>query len=187
MRSPEAFYLHIDGVQRGPYTVQHIDHLLHSGLIAEETTFWREGLEQWEPVTQLVPRRQPLVRRWGKWAVMAGCLVALAIVGRLVWPTLAMGWREVTQREYTETAAYWRARGFIREEVSNQAGVVVFSGENSAQVSLVPPAGAKTVVQGQLTPAKGATTPAAWALQMQWDAQSREWHLTSMSQMAATP
>ena len=50
MRSPEVFYLHIHGEQLGPYTVPQIDHLLNTGLIAEETLYWCEGLEQWAPV-----------------------------------------------------------------------------------------------------------------------------------------
>ena len=56
VNSPEVFYLHINGEQRGPYTVQHIDHLLNSGLIAEETLFWREGLEQWQPTRSMLTR-----------------------------------------------------------------------------------------------------------------------------------
>src|SRR6188768_48680 len=57
VKSPEVFYLHINGEQRGPYTIQHIDHLLNSGLIQETAMFWREGLEQWQPVTNLVAVR----------------------------------------------------------------------------------------------------------------------------------
>ena len=57
MLSPEVFYLHIQGEQRGPYTIPQIDHLLNSGLIAEETLYWREGLDQWQPVTSLVRLR----------------------------------------------------------------------------------------------------------------------------------
>ena len=59
MISPEIFYLHLEGEQRGPYTAPQIDHLLNSGLIAEETLYWREGLEQWQPVTSLVKLRRP--------------------------------------------------------------------------------------------------------------------------------
>ena len=66
MISPEIFYLHIHGEQRGPYTIPQIDHLLNSGLIAEETLYWREGLDQWQPVTSLV-LSSPVERR--KYAV----------------------------------------------------------------------------------------------------------------------
>ena len=37
----------------------------NSGLIAEETLYWREGLEQWQPVTTLVVRRE-VPNRWRK-------------------------------------------------------------------------------------------------------------------------
>ena len=68
MISPEVYYLHIQGEQRGPYTIPQIDHLLNSGLIAEETLYWREGLEQWQPVTSLVSLRRK-VNPWGKRAL----------------------------------------------------------------------------------------------------------------------
>src|SRR5260221_4662987 len=66
MISPEIFYLHLEGEQRGPYSIPHIDHMLNSGLIPEETLYWREGLEQWQPVTslaQLCKRANPWLKR----------------------------------------------------------------------------------------------------------------------------
>src|SRR5580700_2531636 len=107
MISPEIFYLHIDGEQRGPYTVPQIDHLLNSGLIEVETLFWREGLEQWQPVTNLVALRKP-VRRWLKPAFAAGFLLILLLLGRVFWPIVRVGWQEANQRDYTAAAAYWR-------------------------------------------------------------------------------
>ena len=74
--SPECFYLLIDGEQRGPYTVKQIDHLLNSGLIREDATFWREGLEQWQPVTNLVQLRRPK-SSWLKRGLMLGAGVTV--------------------------------------------------------------------------------------------------------------
>src|ERR1700733_12019673 len=79
MISPEIFYLHIHGEQRGPYTVPQIDHLLNSGLIAEETLYWREGLEQWQPVTSLVKLRRP-GNPWVKPLIILGIVVVLAVI-----------------------------------------------------------------------------------------------------------
>jgi hypothetical protein len=96
MSSHEVFYLHIQGEQRGPYTIRHIDQLLNSGLIAEDTLFWREGLEQWQPVTNLVARRQPQ-RRWKGVAVGAAIAVVLALLLHLFGPiTLADGGRRIS-------------------------------------------------------------------------------------------
>src|SRR6478752_4336503 len=75
VKSPEVFYLHINGEQRGPYTIQHIDHLLNSGLISETATFWREGLEQWQPVTNLVA-----VRRAKKGVVRPAVVVGVVVL-----------------------------------------------------------------------------------------------------------
>src|SRR5215207_4576947 len=33
MNSREAFYVHVQGEQLGPYTIRHLDHLIHSGLL----------------------------------------------------------------------------------------------------------------------------------------------------------
>lgn len=51
--SAENYYLHIHGEQKGPYTIPQITHLYRTGLIAAETLFWAEGMDQWQPVTEL--------------------------------------------------------------------------------------------------------------------------------------
>ena len=80
MSSPEIFYLHIQGEQRGPYTVKQVDHLLNSGLDRPETLFWRDGMEQWQPVTDLVKLRKR-ANPWIKPAIALG--VALVILALL--------------------------------------------------------------------------------------------------------
>ena len=113
--SPEVFYLHLDGAQRGPYTIRHIDHLLNSGLIAQETLYWREGLEQWQPVTELVVvRKTP--NPWKKLRWVAVVLVGLAVPVAIFGPVVAEGWREANQHVFTENAAYWRARDVVRNQ-----------------------------------------------------------------------
>src|SRR5208282_3875605 len=100
MISPEIFYLHIQGEQRGPYTVPQIDHLLNSGLIAEETLYWREGLDQWQPVTSLVKLRRPR-SRWTTPLIIFGILLVLGAVGEFFGSVAVLGWREANQHDYT--------------------------------------------------------------------------------------
>src|SRR6478752_1600484 len=113
MISPEIFYLHIHGEQRGPYTIPQIDHLLNSGLIAEETLYWREGLEQWQPVTSLVKLRRR-ANPWLKRLIILGILAVFLLLGQFFGSTALLGWREASQHDYTAQAAYWRARGVVR-------------------------------------------------------------------------
>src|SRR6218665_1420739 len=115
MLSPEVFYLHIQGEQRGPYTIPQIDHLLNSGLIAEETLYWREGLDQWQPVTSLVRLRRK-ANPWIKPLLTLGVLIVLALILQFFGSVVVIGWRETNQHEYTSNAAYWRARSVVRAD-----------------------------------------------------------------------
>ena len=174
MTSPEVFYLHIQGEQRGPYTIGHIDHLLNSGLIAEETLFWREGLEEWQPVTNLVARRHPK-NRWRAIAIAGGVAFALAVLLRFFGPITVDGWRETNQHEFTTKAAYWRARDVVRNQALPRGGLVAFQGEEAAQSTLVGDAGAKVLVLGKITEVSGQVRPAAWSVELRYDREIAEW------------
>src|SRR3954467_11636237 len=100
MPTPEVFYLHLCGEQRGPYTIPQIDHLLNSGLIAEETLFWREGLEQWQPVTDLVVKRI-LPNPWRRAVLVLAIVAPLAALAWFFGTTLIEGWNEVTANSFT--------------------------------------------------------------------------------------
>lgn len=189
MNSPEVFYLHIHGEQRGPYNVQHIDHLLHSGLITEETLFWREGLEQWQPVTDLVPRRRAPRRSWTKPAIMVGVLVVLAVLARIFGPTAMDGWREADQRDFTPQAAYWRARDAARQQVKSAGGLAVFAPAEQGQMELDPGAqesgaggGAQVSLSGEITDAGGETRKAVWKVRLRYDPEKKAWSATSVQQ-----
>src|ERR1700742_3930225 len=105
MISPEIFYLHIHGEQRGPYTIPQIDHLLNSGLIAEETLYWQEGLDQWQPVTNLVKLRKR-ANRWLKPLVAISIIGIIGLIGEFFGTVALLGWREASQHDYTARAAY---------------------------------------------------------------------------------
>lgn len=174
MTSPEVFYLHIQGEQRGPYTIPQVDHLLNSGLIAEETLFWREGLDQWEPVTSLVPLRKR-ANPWIKPAIVFAVLLVLAVVAYPFASIIILGWREANQHAYTAEAAYWRARSVVRSDALPKDTVVEFHRFSSPDVELQPPNDAIVRLGGDMTDAGGQTHRAVWTVPMKFDARESEW------------
>ena len=175
MISPEIFYLHIHGEQRGPYTIPQIDHLLNSGLIAEETLYWREGLEQWQPVTSLVKLRRR-ANPWLKRIVILGFLLVLGFLIQFFGSVAMMGWREASQHEYTAQGAYWRARGIVRNEALPPAAVVDFSDLGDSHVDLQSPQMATVRLQGEVVERAGQVRTVTWIVYMQYDAKDREWN-----------
>ena len=171
---PEIFYLHIQGEQRGPYTVPQIDHLLNSGLIAAETLYWREGLEQWQPVTELVALRKR-GNPWIKPGIAAGAGLIFLVVLRIFGPIALMGWHEANQHEFTAQAAYWRARETVRNYKLPPGSLVEFAPFEKATVRLSPSELADVVLRGEVSKAEGGMQPASWRVTMKYDAETREW------------
>ena len=174
MISPEVFYVHIHGEQRGPYTIPQIDHMLNAGLIALETLYWREGMEQWQPVTELVVVRH-VPNPWIKPAIALAVVLALAVLVRMFGPITLEGWRETNQHAYTAPAAYWRAREVVRSAALPRGSVVNFGGFSTAQVALTPPGAALVIVRGEVLEAGGQMRPHAWRVPMKFDAKARDW------------
>jgi len=175
MISPEIFYLHIHGEQRGPYTAPQIDHLLNSGLIAEETLYWREGLEQWQPVTSLVKLRRPK-NPWVKPLTILGLVLVLGAVGQFFGSVALLGWREANQHEYTEQGAYWRARSVVRSGGLPDGAIVQFHGFSKAHVELQRPLAASVVLEGDVTLNSGETHVTVWSVPMTFDSKNAEWN-----------
>ena len=174
MNSPECFYLHLAGAQQGPYTIPQIDHLLNSGLIGIETLYWCEGLDQWQPVTSLVPmRKKP--KRWVKPVVVAIVIFTLAVPLRVFGPVLIDGWSEANQHAFTESAAYWRARDVIRGELRARGLLVEFRPFAEARVALQSPAAATVHLRGAIVGTNGRESPVTWNVPMNFDAEAREW------------
>ncbi len=174
MPSPEVFYLHIHGEQLGPYTVPQIDHLLNTGLIAEETLYWCEGLEQWAPVVSLVPKRVEK-RSLGKLLAMLVGAAAFALVCAFVGPVVVNGWREASQHEYTAKAAYWRAREVVRNRSVPAGSLVSFSGFSKSTVQLQSEGRAAVALRGELVDARGTAVPMVWQVDMKFDERRAEW------------
>jgi hypothetical protein len=179
--SPECFYLHIDGEQRGPYTVAQIDHLLNSGLIREETTYWREGMEQWHPVTNLVHLRKP-VRSWWKPGLILALAVVILLFGRLFGPVTLEGWRETAQYDFTPIAAYWRARDAVRHQGAPPEAVIVFGGYKMTKVEMTD-RGAKVWLPAELSGLPSGARPAAWDVTLAYDAKARRWTALSVQEL----
>ncbi|MEI9893677.1 MAG: DUF4339 domain-containing protein [Chthoniobacter sp.] len=175
MISPEIFYLHIHGEQRGPYTIPQIDHLLNSGLIAEETLYWREGLEQWQPVTTLVKLRKR-ANPWLKRIIIFGFVILIGFFVQFFGSVALLGWREASQHEYTAPAAYWRARGIVRSMALAPGAVVEFSDFANSQIKLQPPDGAAVWLGGEITERTGQTRRVTWLIPLQYDPKAREWN-----------
>jgi hypothetical protein len=185
MISPEVFYLHIQGEQRGPYTIKHIDHLLNSGLIAEETLFWREGLEQWQPVTNLVVRRE-VHKDWRPLIIGGAIFLALALLLWVFGPITVDGWRESNQHQFTSEAAYWRARDVVRNSALPTGAVVTFDSVDQAQVTLQHGAsGASVLLRGELLERGGQTRRATWRVELKYDGAIAEWSGVNAAEMAA--
>ncbi len=174
MPSPEVFYLHIQGEQRGPYTVPQIDHLLNTGLIAEETLYWCEGLDQWAPVVSLVPKRVEK-KSLGKILAALVAVAALGLAGAFVGPVLLDGWREASQHKYTAKAAYWRAREVVRNHSVPAGALVNFSRFSNSAVALRTPRAAAVELHGELIDDAGKTISMIWHVDMQFDEQRAEW------------
>ncbi len=174
MISPEVFYLHLQGEQRGPYTIPQIDHLLNSGLIAEETLYWREGLEQWQPVTSLVRLRRK-ANPWTKPLLILGLLLLLTAILQFFGSIILIGWRETNQHEYTERAAYWRARSIVRQNALPEGAIVEFDGFAEQEVELRPPTEAAVALRGEITLRNGESQQSAWSVPMTFDPRVREW------------
>ncbi len=181
--NPEVFYLHIAGEQRGPYTIPQIDHLLNSGLISEDALYWREGMEQWQPVTNVVRLRRPTRKRsWTRRVVFAVLLVVALLLGRIFGPVAMDGWRENAQYEYTPRAAYWRARDIVRREAAPPGAAIAFAPLKKARVQLAePPTGATVWLPAEVAAARGMR-PAAWEVQLKYDPKLKQWSGVSVKQ-----
>lgn len=169
----EAFFLYHNGEQRGPYTPKQVNHLHRCGFIDDDTLYWREGLEQWQPVSQIVLRRRRR-NRLLLWGIAAGVAAAIALFVALFGPVTADAWRELTSGEFTEESAWWRARGLVRDRLP-KGETVRFDLFPEAQVELHGRDGATAILGGTLTHRDGATERAAWKVRLRHDADRGMW------------
>lgn len=174
MNSNEAFYVHVHGEQKGPYTIRHLDHLLNSGLIPLETMYWTDGLDQWIPVTELVPMR-PKPRIWLRLGIAAGIVAVVGAFAGFFGPTIMDGWRENTQRDYSTEAAYWSARNAVRAKAVPAGNAVHFAPVTEAMVTLNNTNTANVILKGEVLGPDAKPIPSAWKVDLSFNSLRREW------------
>ncbi len=178
MSYSEEYFIHVLGEQKGPYTFPQLKRLYEMSLIPEETLYWQDGMEQWQAVSDLCGATNRDRSRRRKQLKVAG-LVLLAGVTFLMGycgPILKDGWREMNDRDGTGEGAYWRARGFVREQVKDHDGSVAFEPYAAAGVALTGSA-AMVELPGTLFGKDGTATKTTWKVAMQYDGERKEWRL----------
>jgi hypothetical protein len=171
----EDFHLQVQGERRGPYTLRQIDHMLNSGLIPSDALFLREGMEEWQPVTDLVAIRQP-VSHWKSRAVLAGLALVLLLLARFFGPTVLEGWRETAQKEFTQRAAYWSAREAVRRQALAPGALVKFDRFSNSHVVLQPePTAAVVQLAGEVIDKNGNPRKAFWEVALAYSATLKKW------------
>ena len=169
----EVFFIYHNGEQRGPYTAAQINHLHRCDFIDDDTLYWREGLEQWQPVGQIVLRRKRRKRLF-IWFILLGVIVAMAPLVMLFGPVTADAWRELTSGDFTAESAWWRARGLVREQLPKGTHVR-FDPFASAQVTLKGRDSATVIVGGTLTLPSGSNERGAWRVMLRYDENHGTW------------
>jgi hypothetical protein len=168
----EVFYLYHLGEQRGPYTARQVNHLHRCEFIDDDTLYWREGMEQWAPITQIVLRRKKRRRLLG-WTVTIAILIGLGVLGSFFGPVTLNAWRELTSGGFSEEDAYWRSRLMVRQALGNSVSVN-FDPIEKAKVLLQPPSGASVVLTGSVRDSNG-THRGAWRVRMIHVADQQQW------------
>jgi hypothetical protein len=178
--SEEIYHLQVQGERRGPYTLRQIDHQLNAGIIGEDTLFVREGMEDWAPVTNIVIRRRPR-RKWKFRGLTIAFICFLVVIGRFLLPGIVEAWRELSQFQYTERAAYWRARDAVRHQALAPGALIRFGAFEEARISLDPEtAGAVVHLPGELTVQGGERQVHAWQVELSFDHEKKLWTATSV-------
>ncbi|NBV85223.1 MAG: DUF4339 domain-containing protein [Verrucomicrobia bacterium] len=173
--SQERYFLYVDGVQKGPYTVGHIGHMVNSGIVHSSAMFWCEGLEQWQPVTQLiVPKHEEKRRRLNVSAWILAVVLGGLLLFWLAFPTLQEGWREQHQIEQSPLAAYWSARGMVRSHVGWFTGLR-FREFNPECVTITADGHASVVLEAEVSRGSSAERLGRWEVGLRFDKRLQAW------------
>jgi hypothetical protein len=169
----EVFYIYHQGEQRGPYTMKQVNHLYRASFIDDDTLYWREGMEQWQPVTEIVQRRRRR-KRWAFWGIFLAVVAAISLMVWFFGDVTKSAWKEMTSGEYTEESAWWRARGLVRSQLADGEHVD-FEDRSSATVRLHDGDHATVELGGTVHPAKGSEERRAWRVRMRFDSMRNDW------------
>jgi hypothetical protein len=179
MAFSEEYYIRVQGDQKGPYSFPQLKKLYDNEFLPEDTLYWKDGMEQWQIITDLCgapPKERRRKIRVKRSLVVAG-LIAVAAVAAYLLPMIKEGWREAIARGYSPGAAYWRARGFVREDLRKNKADVAFDRFDPAAVILSSGTGATVTLSGTVFPESGPATRTTWHVTMRFNRLSQRWLL----------
>jgi len=168
----EIFHIKNGDTQRGPYTLEHINHLAKCGMIKEDTLFWREGMEDWEPITRILRigrKKLPSIF----WKIILGAAVTISVFLLLFGRVTKEAWRELTSSEFTAEGAWWRARGLVREQLP-KGEHVEFATFNPKEVKIDDKRQAVVQVSGRVTGPQGQK-PTTWEVKLLYNPERSDW------------
>ncbi|MGA3169820.1 MAG: DUF4339 domain-containing protein [Chthoniobacteraceae bacterium] len=178
MAFSEEYFIRVEGEQRGPYTFPQLKRLYDTNLIPEETLYWRDGMEQWEAVSDLCGKKRRSRLRHLKQLRVTGAVLAASVVLALAYcaPVLEQGWRELNDHDQTAEGAYWRARGYVRAGFKTQDVSVAFEPFNAGNVTMTGTE-ATVILPGKVFAKDGSGKSQAWRVVMMYDGTRKEWVL----------
>jgi len=174
----EEYFINVAGEQKGPYTFPQLKRLYEKELIPVETLYWQDGNEQWQPVSELCGERRTDRLRFLKQLRVTGIVMAATVLLVVCYcaPVFKDGWKEMNDRDPSAEGAYWKARGFVREEVKRNDGSVAFEPIVAANVQ-VTGTEATVILPGTLFGKDATGSKMTWKVEMQYDLEKREWKL----------
>ena len=188
MDTGEEYYIHLHGAQKGPFTLSQIKSMYDRQYIPEETLYWQDSMEQWRHVSDLCgpPAWRLRERRWVRPATALVVLMVLAVLLKLFLPVTLDAWRESWQHEYTEKAAYWKAREYIRRGLKRSTDYVRFDPFDASRATLERENEAVVRLSGETSSDKRSTKH-SWKVFLRYSAQNRDWVGTAAYETKAGP
>jgi hypothetical protein len=174
----EEYFIEVAGEQKGPYTFPQLKRLYEKEMIPAETQYWQDGVEQWQSVADLCGARRSDRLRHLKQLRITGLVLLATVIVILSYcaPVFQDGWREMNDHDPTPQGAYWRARGFVREEVKRQDASVAFDPYAAATVRLTG-TDAAVILPGILYQKDPTGSKMTWKVRMQYNPALHEWKL----------
>lgn len=179
MSFSEQFYIRVqEAQQQGPYSYPQLKRLYDRDLISRDAVYWQEGMEEWQPITELcgVPmleRRRTRIRR----IFAALAVVSTAACAAYLAPMIREGWKETNEHEFSREAAYWKARSYVREELRKSHATVTFGKFDPAAIELANGTDATVTLGGAVFGSDGHVMQTAWRVTLRFNPVSKEWHL----------
>lgn len=188
MAYSEEYYLDLGGQQKGPFSFPQIKRLWDKRLIPEDTLYWHEGSEERFPVADLCesPKERKRRRRtFPKSARLIAVVAAVLLIAVIAYfaPPTEEGWKETNQTRFTAEAAYWKARGFVRDMVEKERSSVAFEPMSAAAITLGSGDSATVTVTGTLFAPDGSSPLCSWRVSMAYNPSRGKWTLRGVERL----